>query len=454
MLLDKLERRNTALAELVELGRAASNAGGLDQLVRSIGPRVVELMEADGCQVFILRGSNLHCVLTYDDGQFLDDYADRPLDLDLFPSTKVAIAEKSALIVASPEDPRLSDYERSLYEESGTQSEICVPLVLEDRVVGLLDVYDHRRRDYAEHRDFLLRVGQMMAGAFENALLMEQLEDSNQTLGLLVESGHGVRGDAGPGPGPRERRPSPLRRYLRSQLRHLHRARRGDPLRRLHRPRRAGHRATSGPSTRWRSSGWRVWPWSRASPSTPRTSQPTRASASSSAARTSTGGTAPCSACRSISRGQVIGVAGIFDDHARRFERIDFLHSLAQVAAGALVNATLFDELDRSAERMALVSDVSFELSSSLDLRDVLRSTAGRLCAVAGAPMCDIYILRDGEMLESVTSIDEGEVDTAWQGRRFPLEDWHAVRRAVESREPVVIAERGRPAASRRKRSR
>ena len=189
MLLDKLERRNTALAELVELGRAASNAGGLDQLVRSIGPRVVELMEADGCQVFILRGSNLHCVLTYDDGQFLDDYADRPLDLDLFPSTKIAIVEKSALIVASPEDPRLSDYERSLYEESGTQSEICVPLVLEDRVVGLLDVYDHRRRDYAEHRDFLLRVGQMMAGAFENALLMEQLEDSNQTLGLLVESG-------------------------------------------------------------------------------------------------------------------------------------------------------------------------------------------------------------------------------------------------------------------------
>ena len=69
-----------------------------------------------------------------------------------------------------------------------------------------------------------------------------------------------------------------------------------------------------------------------------------------------------------ISRGEVIGIAGIYDDHARRFERTDFLHSLAQVAAGALANATLFDELDRSAERMALVGDVSFELTSSLDL--------------------------------------------------------------------------------------
>ena len=55
LLLDKLERRNAALAELVELGRAVSSAGGLRRLVRSVGPRVVELMEADGCQVFILR---------------------------------------------------------------------------------------------------------------------------------------------------------------------------------------------------------------------------------------------------------------------------------------------------------------------------------------------------------------------------------------------------------------
>jgi GAF domain-containing protein len=188
LLLDKLGRRNAALAELVELGRAASNAGGLSELVRAVGPRVVELMEADGCQVFILRNDTLFCVLTYDDGQFLDDYADRALDLDLFPSTRTAIAERTALVIESPDDPRLSDYERRLYDESGSQSEICVPLVLEDRVVGLLDVYDHRRRDYAEHRDFLLRVGQMMAGAFENALLMERLEESNQTLALLVES--------------------------------------------------------------------------------------------------------------------------------------------------------------------------------------------------------------------------------------------------------------------------
>jgi diguanylate cyclase (GGDEF)-like protein/excisionase family DNA binding protein len=444
LLLDKLERRNAALAELVELGKAVSNAGGLRELVRSVGPRVVELMEADGCQVFILRNDTLYCVLTYDDGEFLDDYADRPLDLDLFPSTRVAVAEKTALVIEGADDPRLSDYERGLYMDSGTQSEICVPLVLEDRVVGLLDVYDRRRRDYAEHRDFLLRVGQMMAGAFENALLMERLEDSNQTLGLLVESGieFGATLDRD--------------EVLQSVARRLCAATsapncdiytlRDDAIRCIacidH-----GEPDPDFVGTEYSLEQLglaRVALESR---------QPVYAEDISTDPRVSeferredlVWGHQAMLCLPLISRGEVIGIAGIYDDHARQFERTDFLHSLAQVAAGALANATLFDELDHSAERMALVGDVSFELTSSLDLGEVLLSTARRLSAISGAPMCDIYRLRDGTRLESMTSIDGGEVDADWQGRAFALDDWTAMRKAVNSREPVVIESRRDP---------
>ena len=401
-------------------------------------------MEADGCQVFILRDDTLHCVLTYDDGEFLDDYADRPLDLDLFPSTRVSIAEKSALIIESPDDPRLSDYERGLYVDSGTQSEICVPMVLEDRVVGLLDVYDHRRRDYAEHRDFLLRVGQMMAGAFENALLMERLEESNQTLGLLVESGieFGATLDRD--------------EVLESVARRLCAATsapncdifslRGDMIRCIacidHGEPDPSYVGTEYPLERLGLARLalesRQPVYAEDIATDPRVSDFERSEDLS-------WGHRAMLCLPLISRGQVIGLAGIYDDHARRFERTDFLHSLAQVAAGALANATLFDELDRSAERMALVGDVSFELTSSLDLDEVLLSTARRLCAISGAPMCDIYTLRDGSRLESVISVDAGEVDGDWQGRLFALDDWTAMRKAVESREPVVITSREDP---------
>ena len=403
-------------------------------------------MEADGCQVFILRGDSLHCVLTYDDGQFLDDYADRTIDLNLFPSTKAAIAERSALIIESPEDPRLSEYERGLHLASGSQSEICVPLVLEDRVIGLLDVYDHRRRDYAEHRDFLLRVGQMMAGALENALLMERLEETNETLGLLVESGieFGATLDRDQVLESVALRLCAAAGAPYCEISTLH----DDALRVVacmdHGEPVGDYVGTEYPLGRLGLLRVAL-----------ETRQPAYAEDVSDDPRVSDlerewgpgGGHRAMLCLPLISRGEVIGVAGIHDDHARTFARTDLLHSLAQVAAGALANATLFDELDRSAERMALVSDVSFELSSSLDLSEVLLSTARRLCAVSGAPLCDIYTLRDGGLLESVASIDGGDVDGDWLGRTFTLDDWTAMAAAVQTREPVVIESPRRPAA-------
>ena len=444
LLLDKLERRNTELASLVELGREASAAAGLSELARSIAPRLVDIVEAAGCQVFTLRNETLHCVLTYEGGEFVDVYADRPLDLALFPSTRDAVAAKAALVIESPGDPRLSDFERDLYRESGSQSEICVPLVLDERVVGVLDVYDHRRRDYAEHRDFLLRVGQMMAGALENALLLERLEDSNQTLSLLVESGveFGATLDRDEVLESVARRLCAATDAPNCDIFTVH----GDVIRCV------ACIDHGDPDPEYVGTEYPVAELGLARVAL-ESKQPVCAADVSTDPRVSdferkedlSWGHQAMLQLPLISRGEVIGIAGIYDDHSRLFERLDFLHSMAQVAARALANATLFEELDRSTERMALVSDVSFELSSSLDLGEVLLSTARRLCAVAKAPMCDIYTLRDGAWLESVASVDEGEVDATWQGRSFPLRGWGAVRKAVETREPVVVESRDDP---------
>ncbi|MBE0528822.1 MAG: GAF domain-containing protein, partial [Thermoleophilia bacterium] len=444
LLLDKLERRNTTLAELVELGRAASGAGGLSELVRAVAPRLVDVMEADGCQVFILRDETPFSILTYDNGEFLDDGVERPLDLDLFPSIRAAIAAKTALVIESPEGPRPRQRERSLYSESGSQSEIYVPLVLDERVVGLLDVYDHRRRDYAEYRDFLLRVGQLMAGALENALLVERLEESNQTLALLVESGieFGATLDRDDVLESVARRLCAAAAAPTCDIFTVH----DDVIRCV------ACIDNGAPDPEYVGTEYPLAELGLARAAL-ESRQPVYAQDIATDPRVSDleRDEAPAWGHRAmlhlplISRGEVIGIAGIYDDHSRRFERLDFLHSLAQVAASALANATLYDQLDRSAARMALVGDVSFELSSSLDLHEVLLSTARRLCAVAEAPMCDIYTLRDEAWLTSVASIDEEEVDDAWQGRSFPLEKWAAMREAVETRAPVVVESRDDP---------
>jgi len=438
LLVAELERRNTALAELVELGKVVSGAGGLDELVRAVGSRVVAVVGAQGCQVFRLQDDMLHCVVTYDSGAYLDDYAPAPLSLGLFPSTVAAIERREALVIQTPDDPRLSDYERELYRESGSQSEVCVPLRAGQDVVGLLDVYDDRPRDYAEHVDFLMSVGQIVAGAFANAFLVERLEGANRTLKLLVESGIELGGTL------------ELAEVLQTVGRRLCAAAaaplcdiyvvEGELLRCVAC---VDHGSTDeefvGTTYRLDDLFLVQEALSRGEPivvpdleADPRISDWERTEELRWGNRSKI-------ELPLVSRGEVIGIAGVFDDHVREFEGLEMLRSLAQVAANALANATVFDRLDRSAERMALVNDVSSELSSLLDLDEVLRSAASRLCAIAGVPACDVYRLR-GDDLVNLVSVSDGDVDLSWEGRVFPLREWAAPSKAVDGRLPVLVS--------------
>ena len=63
---------------------------------------------------------------------------------------------------------------------SGMQNSLSNPysamLVADESVIGLIDVFDTRPRDYAEYVDFLSCVGQMAAAAVQNALLVDKFE--------------------------------------------------------------------------------------------------------------------------------------------------------------------------------------------------------------------------------------------------------------------------------------
>ena len=437
-LVSELEKRNTALAELVDLGKVVSGAGGLDELVRAVGPRVVEVVGAQGCQVFRVEDGLLRCLATYDDGAYLDDYAPDAMPLELFPSTVAAMERREALVIQSPGDPRLSDYERELYRESGSQSEVCVPLYTAEAVVGLLDVYDDRPRDYAEHVDFLMSVGQIVAGAFANAILVERLEKANQRLSLLVDSGIELGGTL------------ELSEVLQTVGRRLCAAA-AAPLCDIYvvegeRLRCVACIDHGAPDEEFVGTTYRLddlplvrEALSRGRPVVvPDLAVDARVSEWERAEELRWGNLSKIE-LPLVSRGQVIGIAGVFDDHVREFEGLDMLQSLAQVAANALANATLYDRLDHSAERMALVNDVSSELSSLLDLDEVLRSAATRLCAIAGVPACDLYRLRE-DMLENLVSVVDGEADQSWQGRAFPLSEWAAPTTAVAERRPVLVS--------------
>ena len=147
-------------------------------------------MEADGCQVFILRGDTL---------LLRPDLRRRAVPRRLRGPRRSTSTSSPAPGRPSPRGRRWSSRAPTTPGSATTSGGSTASPARRARSAcrwcsrtassACWTCTTTSRRDYAEHRDFLLRVGQMMAGAFENALLMERLEESNQTLGLLVESG-------------------------------------------------------------------------------------------------------------------------------------------------------------------------------------------------------------------------------------------------------------------------
>jgi diguanylate cyclase (GGDEF)-like protein/PAS domain S-box-containing protein len=139
-----------------------------------------------------------------------------------------------------------------------------------------------------------------------------------------------------------------------------------------------------------------------------------------------------------VSEGVVVGLAVLTSAEPREYGRLELLPGLAHNAAQALVNSQMFDELRQTAKRLALVGESSALFSSTLAVDDVLVSCCRRLCEIADAPICSVYV-RDGEALRCRAGVLDGEVDEVWMAQSFSLSLWPTTRIALDSRGTVTV---------------
>ena len=64
-----------------------------------------------------------------------------------------------------------------------------MPLIVNDELFGLIDIYDTRPRSFSEYLNFLRSLGMGLAGAFASTLLLEQLEHRTAVQREIVELG-------------------------------------------------------------------------------------------------------------------------------------------------------------------------------------------------------------------------------------------------------------------------
>lgn len=185
------ERRATARAiiadKVLDLNEVIASARTLDEFARPILEHLRAATGAEDCDLWKAEGSLLTCIGSVDSNGWDESVVGDEWDLVDYPSYRAAAAAQSVRVVTSLNDPNLTDVELTSFTRWGFRSNLCLPLLVDDGLVGYIDVFDKRERDYAESLEYVRTIGRMLAGAFQKILLLEQVETANRDLHTVLE---------------------------------------------------------------------------------------------------------------------------------------------------------------------------------------------------------------------------------------------------------------------------
>lgn len=137
----------------------------------------------------------------------------------------------------------------------------------------------------------------------------------------------------------------------------------------------------------------------------------------------------------------VIGVVNVEHAEASAFDEEDqkALESLAAQAAIAIENARLYEQQQQEAERLALINTTAAEISSSLDLEEVLQALVDRLAGVLGVEQCAIALFDQEREYGHVIAeyLEPGCVPS--KGWLIPLRDNPSIEQIRSTRQPLVV---------------
>jgi diguanylate cyclase (GGDEF)-like protein len=438
VLLDEIQRRNEALRELVLIGELLAQTLELTELLRLVALRLLVATDATGCDIYRIDGDELHHLVSIGSEGFDEQWVGRVLSLSDYPGSAGAIRSGEIVVVRSPDDPRLNEDEREIYRRHGVQSSIAVPLVVGGRAVGLIDLDDAGGRDFTEHADFLRNVARLLAGAFEKAVLLEQLEQGNRGLRELVDAGleFGASLELDD-----VLRSVAFRTYeaLEADCVDIYAIEGDDETALISVENGAVDETFAGHRYRVSDMPLTALAMARLEPvatrditADPRASDHERAEWAAYGVRS--GVQLPL-----VTRREVIGMMDVQGRQPRDFEAREVARGLAQIAAQAIANASVHAQLEQTARRTALMTEASVELSSSLDLSDTLLRVGTHLSSVIGVPNVDVNLMRPDGTAECIVSTTDGEIDPAWTGAIIDLERFPILGEVVETRRPIVI---------------
>ncbi|MBS3909619.1 MAG: GAF domain-containing protein [Actinobacteria bacterium] len=170
---DKIKRRDLlAKASLMQLGRAMGSTLDPKRLTRQITQAAMAVMEAELCDLLLIKNNNLEFQVASGLNKILKGYGNVPLKFD--PASNIIKKGRPFVIRNIRSNSRF--YERPWLNREKFKSYVGVPIKQDDKVIGVLEVFS-RAPSRFEHDD--VRLLQSLAGPV--AASLRNLELFNET---------------------------------------------------------------------------------------------------------------------------------------------------------------------------------------------------------------------------------------------------------------------------------
>ncbi len=173
----RTSRQARTLMLLNEIARELTSILHVDELLEHIAELVARLIDYQMFSILLLdaTGEKLQHRFSLRFGENIQLKDDRPLGLGV---VGYAAQNKQAVLV-----PDVTKDPRYIKVNPETRSELAVPLIYKDKVIGILDL-EHTRRGFFtdDHRRTITTLAAQIAIALENARLYEEVERQEKRL--------------------------------------------------------------------------------------------------------------------------------------------------------------------------------------------------------------------------------------------------------------------------------
>ncbi len=188
----ELKRRNRDLIELNEISAILTKSLNLQEVYGITLDKILKMFRASLVTVYLVNGGSI--TLSGYAGQLTKGEERDIKKIDLLHSVvgQVFHTEKPILIADKMhKDPNVSKQWRSIIQKYRLQATVAIPLIVQKKVLGALNIdFDHPREIKELEMQLLLLISNQLSAAIENIRLYENLHERMNDLTILASLGN------------------------------------------------------------------------------------------------------------------------------------------------------------------------------------------------------------------------------------------------------------------------